>query len=632
MKPIETCAGSERAPDTLFETLHLDNFRPAELCLALLLGLASSRWRQRWRGQARLLDAVRTLRCQLARDPILAELRGCWQRPGACYSLLVRAQLSFWAYVLDIPDAALCEMVEQPQYVRLRRALGIESPCHPQRLADFHQAIGPERRARLYARCKELLRAEWQLDRLNEADLERAVAAHTFDPLALEMGRAHGFSAFLTFVFWQGVFAELEAALQEPLAENGYSLRELLAAYLRRFDIQAETAEALGGELRNAYWESGSEVVVAPVSQTLRNFLQKLDPQRVIVLQQRLARRALRGRLRVKGRRTRLIGAVDATLLELFGQFEGQERLFDHTSNQAITGYKLYVLFEVESCQPLAFVLHTPGATTASGEPKGDAEYLVELVEQTKQTLGLDHLGCVLFDKGFWSQAHFGQLDRAGEQLVTPGKNFATVQAAVAALPPSAWQRVLPNERVADTSVTLRTGEAFRLIAWKKLGWRVVRQADGKPQRDARGKVVYRRAPVIFTYLTNLSAEEYDPDQIVALYGRRWGVEDFFEQMNNQYGLGRFPATALNLVKVHIALTLIGYTLLRQFQHWAAEWMGQAEYATMELRRFSREFLRAPLAALRWQRTRAAGQRTPRLRPRHIGFVTSLFDFEPAFG
>ncbi len=95
MQPIETYAGSERAPDTLFETLHLDNFRPAALCLALLLGLASSAWRQPWRGRARLLEAVRALRCRLAHDPILVELQGCWERPGACYSLLARAQLSF---------------------------------------------------------------------------------------------------------------------------------------------------------------------------------------------------------------------------------------------------------------------------------------------------------------------------------------------------------------------------------------------------------------------------------------------------------------------------------------------------------------------------------------------------------
>lgn len=630
MSPTATQPAPERSPETLFETLYLDNFRPAELCLALLIGLANSRWRQPWRGAAKLVEAVRALHYQLAHDPIMAEMQACWERPGACYSLLARAQLSFWAHVLDVPDATLCELVEQPQYAALRRTLGLPtSACHPQRLAEFHQVIGPELRARLYARCKDLLRAEWFLDRLTEADVERAVTGQTFDPLALEMGQAHGFSAFLTFVFWQGVFVQMEGALQEPLADNGYRLRELVASYLRRFDTAANTPEALSGELRNGYWAPGSEVVVAPVSQTMRNFLQKLDPDRVIMLHGRLARRALRSRLQVKGRRTRLIGAVDATLLELFGQFEGQEKLFDHVTNQVITGYKLYVLFEVETRYPLAFVLHTPGATTATGTPKGDAEYLLELVEQVKREFGLDHLGCVLFDKGFWSQAHFGRLAAAGENLVTPGKNFATLQAAVASLPHSLWQRVLPNERVADTTVTLGQ-HTFRLVVWKKLGWQVVRQADGRPRRDAQGKVVRRTAPVIFTYLTNLSADQFDPDQIVALYGRRWGIEDFFEQTNNQYALGRFPDTALALVKVHIALTLIGYLLLRQFQQQAAEWLGEVEYATMELRRFSRDFLRAPLEWLRWRRTRSARQRTPRLRPRYVTFVAGLLNVDPA--
>jgi hypothetical protein len=187
MSQTITQTNSARSPEALFETLHLDNFRAAEFCLALLLGLASSRWRQPWRGSAKLLDAVRTLRYRLARDPILAEVSACWERPGACYSLLARAQLSFWASVLGVPDATLCDLVEQPEYARLRRALGLPSVCHPQRLAEFHQVIGPERRTRLYARCKDLLRAEWFLDRLNETDLERAIASQT---LRLRSGQA----------------------------------------------------------------------------------------------------------------------------------------------------------------------------------------------------------------------------------------------------------------------------------------------------------------------------------------------------------------------------------------------------------------------------------------------------------
>src|SRR3989304_4762436 len=88
MSQIVTQTNTMRLPDTLFETLHLDNFRPAEFCLALLLGLASCLWRQHWRGPAKLLDAMRQLRYQLARDPIMDELATCWARPGACYSLL----------------------------------------------------------------------------------------------------------------------------------------------------------------------------------------------------------------------------------------------------------------------------------------------------------------------------------------------------------------------------------------------------------------------------------------------------------------------------------------------------------------------------------------------------------------
>src|SRR3990170_5661559 len=160
MSPTIAQTPSAPSPEGLFETLHLDNFRPAEFCLALLLGLANSRWRQPWRGAAKLTDAARALRCRLARDPLLAEVSACWERPGACYSLLARAQLSFWAHILGVPDAALCELIEQPQSAALRHALGLPGPCHPQRFAEFHQVLGPDLRTRLYARCKDRLRAE----------------------------------------------------------------------------------------------------------------------------------------------------------------------------------------------------------------------------------------------------------------------------------------------------------------------------------------------------------------------------------------------------------------------------------------------------------------------------------------
>jgi hypothetical protein len=127
--------------------------------------------------------------------------------------------------------------------------------------------------------------------------------------------------------------------------------------------------------------------------------------------------------------------------------------------------------------------------------------------------------------------------------------------------------------------------------------------------------------------VTNLPATEMEAPAVVGLYGQRWSIEDFFEQMDNQYFLGHFPSTDLAVVKVHIALTFLGYTLLRQFQQVVAAWLHNAEYATMELRRFARLFLRVPITWLLWLKERQPNQRRPRLRRRHRDFVSSLANF-----
>lgn len=625
--PVTPPASAPPANAALFPTLHQDQFQPLELSLALLLALATNRWRQRTFCPTRLREVLWELRERLKRDPLLEEIVHCYGPGVNRQEVLGRVQVSFWSYTLGLPIKEVCQWAVDPRLAPLAGALGLSQKCHPQRVSELHAWLAPAVRQRLYARCKELLYHLLELDRLTETDLERAVVAQTFDPLALEMGRMYGFSFFLNFVFWQGIFARLEAALIQPLQPNGYSLRELVAVYFRRFDSQAATPEALAEQLRNDYWLSTSEQVVSPVSQTVRNFLTKLDPERVIVVQQDQARQTLRPLLKAKGRRTRLTVAVDATLLRLFGAFAGQEALFDHVTQQHIQGYKLYVLLEVSTRQPLAFILHEPGATRPDGTPKGDADYLQQLVETTKTTLGVDHLAYVLFDKGFWSQDLFQHLVDQGEVVVTPGKKFKTVRQAVAAVGWGQWVRAACNQRVADTQVTFENGLTLRLVVWKTLGQQVVRDEHGKPQRDQHGKTLYKPAPIYYSYVTNIAAAELDPAEVVGLYGQRWSVEDFFEQMDNQYFLGRFPSTDLALVKVHIALTFLGYTLLTTFQRLVAQWLDQAAYATMELRRFARLFLRAPCAWLNWLKQRAPGQRWPRRRHRHRDFLYSLADF-----
>ncbi len=612
-------------PAGLFPDLANDDFRPMELCVAILLALATHRWRRQKYAPRRLRQVIQLLRVQTRRDPWLVELAASSRID--LNDLLLRAQVSFWAFTLGVPVEQVCGWWDDPRLQPLSRAMGQRRVCHPQRVAEFHQRIGLVGRTQLHRRCKELLCHHLNLGRLTEDELAQTIAAQTFEPLSLEMGNAYGFTYFLNFVYWQGVFAQIERALTEPLKPNGYSLRELVACYFRRFDTGATTPEALAEELRNHAWQADDEMAVVPCSQTFRNLLAKLAPDRIITLQEQQARRALRSKCRIKGAHTRLAVAVDATLLQLFGKFQGMERLFDHVTQQSILGYKLYVVFELSTRQPLSFVLHDPTVRRADGQPKGDADYLDDLVEKAKTLLGVDHLAYVLFDKGFWSQAEFKALVKRGETPVTPGKQFKTITAALAAIPDTDWLRVGRNQRIAERRVTFENGLTLRLIVWKKLGQKVVRDAHGKPKYDKHGKTLYRAAPILYTYVTNISVEEMDADQVVALYGQRWGIEDFFEQMDNQFVWGRWPGTELGLVRVHIALSLLGYTLLVEFKRLVAEWMNQAEYATMELRRFARAFLRAPVALLAWLKTRRPGQRQPHRRPRHRSFMACLAAF-----
>jgi Transposase DDE domain len=613
------------ADPVLFPTLHLDTFKPMELCFAILLRVATNAERAHDR-PTRLADVFRMLRYALAHDPLIDELIPVAAGAAERQAVRVRVQVAFWAHVLGVPVEQLCQWTTEPRLASLVRAIGLDQGCYPQRIAELHTRLGPEGCHRLYAHCKTILVAQLDLAQLAEADVRRAVDTQTFHPLVLEMGQTYGLSYFLNFVFWHGVFAQLEAALHTPLKPNGYSLRELLAAYLRRFDTQAETPEALAEELRAGAWAPASDQSIAPCSQTLRTFLANLNPDQVILVQEALAQRALTVTLTPHGRK-RLIVAIDATLLSVCGSFAAMAPFFDHVSQHYIQGYKLYVLFEVQSRQPLAFVLHEPGAVRADGSPKGDADYLADLLAHVKAALGVEQVAFVLFDKGFWSQAAFKQLVETHETLVTPAKRFKTIQQAMAAIPQTAWVRAARNQRVAETAVSFDNGLTLRLIVWKELGQQVVRNAQGKTKRDSAGKPVYRRVPIHYAYVTNIPATERDAGEVVGLYSQRWGIEDFFEQMDNQYGLGRLPGSKLAVVKVHLALTLLGYTLLTMFQQLVATWLSQIAYATMELRRFARLFLRAPIAWLLWRKHRQPGQHPPQRRSRHRDFLTSLAEF-----
>ena len=576
--------------------------RPAVLLLAVMVALAKN---QCWPAHCtwlprKLAQVIRLMRDRLDRDPLLDEYSARCLNVSKS-DLVTRILVSFWAPVLDVTVKDLCAHLMDPTHplFSLRAAFGLKQPCHPQRISELHQAIGgAEGKAQLHQRLQGRLVSWLQLNRLTEADVAWASESQTFDRPLWRAGKGYGFDAFFNFLFWQGTLGYLELALSSPLAANGYKLRDLIMAYCHRLHEAVHTGDDLEAYLRNHRWADQATSPVVPVSHTVSNLLLKFDLECVLVLQQDLTRRAHRGH-------HFFTIAVDACLIELFGDYEGADQHWDHVTNQTIRGYKLYVAFSVHSGQPVAFYLHQEGDK--------DADVLDALLCQTRTILGVKRLGLILFDKGFWRTDEFKKIVGQREGLITPAKRYATVRDAIAAIPSSCWRRShCPNERWAETTVFFGVQSLhLRLVVRKRLGWRKKRDDQGQVVKDEQGKPILEPIILYHSYLTNLSPSELDTDQVLASYALRWGVEDFFEQMLNQYDLDKFPGISLRLVNLHIVLTFVLYILVQLFQQLAADWLNDVTYATMELRRFGKEFLWAPLTLLRWLLQRRPRQQAP---------------------
>jgi hypothetical protein len=563
-----------------------------------------------------LVGLIKAMRYRLHRDARVQDL-GTRYRQEPDPPLDVRMLISFWARILGITVQELCRVLNEEQDNSLRRAFGLKAgmQCHPQRISELHRTLGgSDGKEEMHRRLRDLVCELLELKGVTEANVEAAAVYHTFDPVLSELGRGYGFDYFLTFVFWQGVFVQLEHTLSEELKPNGYSLYDLFTSYLEQLDEVVKTQDDLEAKLRNRLWSGKERDAVAPVSQTMTNFLSKLDLDRLIVLHQGKVRKSHRGKKRI-------VVAVDAVLIELFGHHEGANWHWDDHEHRAIFGYKLHVIFSVTTGEPIAFYLHQ--------EEDKDADVLDRLVQQARTALGVKELGIVLFDKGYWRVEEFKELvEKQRENIITPGKRYKSVKKALADIQRRQWLRAGINRRCAETTVFFGEEEIrFRLVAWKKLGRRVLKDEQGQRIKDVNGKVVTEPVIIIHSYLTNLSEVELEADQILSMYGQRWGVEDFFEEVQNQYYIHKFPGTALTVVKRHIILTFLLYTLVKRFQKSAAEWIGRAEYALMELRRFGKEFFHVPITYLHWLKAGKPKEQAKRSSRRSAAFLRRFFVF-----
>ena len=600
----------------------------------------------------RLVEVIRAMRYDPRFKALVAEVQATAFEREARVSVAVRLGVSFWAWLLGVPVAELYETLRAPEQAPLRHALGLadDEICYPQRVAELHSRLGPEGVAHCREVLVQILLAHVPAERLSEADVEAMAWSAEQDPQLLKVGYAHGWGYLVTFAFWQGVLADLEAAWTGEPAPNGYPLREVLVAYLQRVVYTAETLTALGDEVRNAAWDEQLDASLPISSRTLARRLAELDAPKVIVLHRQLVRRVVRRH----GRR-RFRAAVDNTVLAVVGsRYEQMGEHFVPQAGRAQHGYRLYVLFLLDERVPVAFFIQEDvaaweesaevdvaevldqlaleGASLAQAAPN-PANVLWRLVDESCQVLGVSHLGVVLCDRHFWHAQTMTDHARPGQEwLVTPARAYQNVRQALHNIPAAEWQRLRVNERVAETTVRFGRGNQttrWRLVAFKRPG-RVPRyDAQGQIVRDARGRIPTRWGVVYHSYLTNLNPEELSAPEVEGLYRGRWGIEHAFDELKHAYHLGRFPGTRFAMVHLHIILTLLFYVLVRAFELWLAETQGVTEAPDWELSTLQRTWLRAPLRLLHWWQQRAKFAKPkgwPRAQP---GLTATLLGTPP---
>lgn len=385
-------------------------WRPAGFLFAVMVAIAKYRsWDPsgKWRITS-LNQLIRQMRSSLGRDPELRRFLAEHPRLSR-KQVISRLLVSFWAEVLGLTVQDLCRRLEDPcdPLHQLRAALGLERTCYPQRISELHAAWGGKDRLCLHLR--DLVSQLLYLADLTEPDVGETAANQTFDAPLLRAGQGYGFDCFLNYLFWQGIFASLESALVEPLAPNGFKLHDLVVAYCERLAESIHTTDDLATELRNERWAGMLDRRIAPVSQTFANFLSKLQVGCLVLVQEKQVQRAHRNRKWFSV-------AIDACILELFGDYEGARRLWDHVTNQKVQGYKLQVILSVSTGLPLAFCLQEKEDT--------DADVLNQLLKEARRVLGVKRLNLVMFDKGYWRLDEFKALDKNREALITPAKKY----------------------------------------------------------------------------------------------------------------------------------------------------------------------------------------------------------------
>lgn len=419
-----------------------------------------------------------------------------------------------------------------------------------------------------------------RVEQLTDEDLFSYCFYFTFRLKTVDLPEnAKGGHFFAHFIYSLGISAALSLCQKDVenkeerfLPGFGYSSTQLICVILGTLGCKNVTQ--LARELRNA--EEPFEGI-NPSPQVIRQFIDKLDKDKVVSFYERFIK-AIRDYKKLSS----VVIAIDATVIEIYGDYENADYVYDHAQGKTVKGYKLYLIFDVTNKMPIGYLL---------GTSENEGTKLLDLVKQAQKILGRENIQFVLFDRGYFDTKKFAQLDEDKDHFTTMGKKCKTFKEIIAIFEKdmSLYEKVDENEwRVTFCLFNFMdfTSEDKLRTARVTIRRKLVKKSKTDPKTGE--KVIFTKVEH-WIYMTNIL--DGSVEDIVKTYGKRVAIENFFEELKNTYHLKGFPKTNYNAVVVYITLLLMGHLLLWFFCSFLTTLEGKKPYCNRELSTLKKDLL-----------------------------------------
>ena len=471
------------------------------------------------------------------------------------------------------------EDINQGIYYSLCLKLRLPKPIYPQRICEFKATLGKDLLGTILAQMRDYLYSNLSLYELDDELIEFVASGISLSSNVSRIYNHYGFSKFLNFAFWHGLFALLEACIPRKRKQKIYSVTDLLFTYLTKLVEHGDNMDDLEKELKNSK-EEGKQII-NPCAQSLADLLGDLEPEELKEVQKILARRVSRTSLK-KG----LIVSADWTLIPVRGKHKGAYKCWDHVNNKQVVAYKLHVLFSSTDKQPLFFMFEEKGQTPT--------QVLSAMIKEARELLGVNRLGLVLYDKGYYKAATMKQIC-IFEDLITPGKKVNAIEEAIEKLSMNYFVGSDKDGNMHfDTTVYFEEADlTLRLVVKKIYKEEYVKTKSGS-KKLINGRSIKQMAVVYHSYLTNIPKEDLNAEEVIDNYKKRWSIEHFFKELKQNYGLCVLPSTDYRIVQNHVAMVVIMYMMVTLFK----KALG-GRFVKCSLKTLSKNFFRASLCRIK---------------------------------